>query len=82
MQVKRPLRNVSAAFPRSHEHKLPSGKLNYFRIIDNDGGSHRAYEGDWIVRYEDGAIEVLSEGEFAYRFAEERGEDSDSEDVD
>lgn len=70
MQVKRPYRNVSRAFPRSHQKDRPSGALHYFRIVDAPEGRNRAHEGDWIIRYPSGKIEVFSNDEFEEQFSE------------
>lgn len=74
MQVKRPFHNVSRAFPRSHQTDRPSGKLHYIRLIDAPEGSNRAHEGDWIIRYPSGKVEVITDGEFEEQFEETSGE--------
>lgn len=70
MQVKRPYRNVSKAFPRSHQHDRPSGRLNYFRLTDAPEGRNRAQEGDWIIKHPNGKIEVVSAEEFEDQYDE------------
>lgn len=70
MQVKRPYRNVSKAFPRSHQHDHQSGKLHYFRLVDAPEGRNRAEEGDWIIKYPNGKVEVVSTEEFEEHYGE------------
>lgn len=68
IQVARPWRNVTAAFPRSHKVQKASGAVAYFRLLDADHANCRAYPGDWIVRYWDGTVAIYGEEEFHARF--------------
>lgn len=78
MQVKRPYRNVSRAFPRSHQVDRPSGALHYFRLVDGLEGRNRARESDWIIRHPSGRVEVISNEEFAEQYSETgEGQDED-----
>lgn len=64
MQVTRPYRKVQFAFPRSHRKDKPSGAIDYIRIIDAPAGRNRARDGDWIVKHQDGTVEVVPAQEF------------------
>lgn len=64
MQVGRPYRKVQFVFPRSHRKDKPSGAIDYIRIIDAPAGRNRARDGDWIVKFPDGTVEVVPAEEF------------------
>lgn len=64
VEVQRPYRAITSAFPRSHRHNKPSGQLDYIRLVDAEPGSNLAREGDWIVKHADGKIEVVSAAAF------------------
>ena len=64
IQVKRPYRSVTHAFPRSHRHNKTSGAFDYFRLLDAEEGKNRAYDGDWIVKLEDGTALAMRDTEF------------------
>lgn len=74
VQVKRPYKDVTAVFPRSHPVKLPNGSLSYFRLVDAPEGSNRAYDGDWIVKHQEGRPEVLPDHLFRQRYGLPDGE--------
>lgn len=60
VQVKRPYRNVTSKFPRTHRHDKPNGRFDYFRILDQPQGANRAYEGDWLVKKLDGTVVAMT----------------------
>lgn len=68
IQVKRPYRSVTHAFPRSHRHNKPNGRFDYFRLLDAEEGKNRAYDGDWIVKLEDGTAIAMRDSEFKALF--------------
>jgi hypothetical protein len=69
IQVKRPYRDVSNTFPRTHIRNKPSGALNYIRVIDAPEGKNQAAEGDWIVKFPDGRVEVIPDKEFGQHYS-------------
>lgn len=70
IQVTRPYRVVKFNVPRSHQHNKPGGALDYLRIIDAPEGKNRAKDGDWIVKFPDGGIEVVDAEEFSRCYVE------------
>lgn len=55
------------AFPRSHANHFPSGKISNYHIVDAVGRT-AAYPGDYVVKHDDGTIEILTEAEFNLRY--------------
>ncbi len=64
IQVQRPYRSITMQFPRSHQKNKPGGALDYIRIVDAPEGNNRAGVGDWIVKFADGTISVLTDTDF------------------
>lgn len=64
IQVNRPLRPVTYAFPRTRQRTKPSGVLDYIRLIDAPEGQNRARLGDWIVKFNDGNVIAVPKEEF------------------
>lgn len=60
LKVQRPYRSIQFDIPRSHRKDKPSGAIDYIRIIDAPEGRNRARDGDWIVKNEDGTLEVVT----------------------
>lgn len=69
MCVTAPYRAIQNAFPRSHLFKLPSGRTGHIHLIDAVGRTE-AYPEDWILKHEDGTVEVLTEDGFNKRYEE------------
>lgn len=69
VQVVKPYAGFKHAFPRHHAFSLPSGRISYFHLVDAVPRS-KVYPGDWVVRHEDGTIEVLTDVEFNRRYEE------------
>lgn len=68
MQMQRPHRKVQFAFPRSRIHNHPNGRFNYLRLIDAPEGKNRAKDGDWLIKFNDGSVQVVSQEEFSTSF--------------
>lgn len=64
VQVKRPYRSVTSAFPRSHRHNKPNGHFDYFRLLDAPAGMNRAYDGDWLIKLADGTSIGMRDSDF------------------
>lgn len=73
LQVIRPYRKVTFALPRSRQVNKPSGALDYLRVIDAPEGNNRAKEGDWVVKFSDGRIEVVTAKEFNNQYTDATG---------
>ncbi len=69
VQVTRPYRAFKKAFPRHHEFKSVTGRLSHFYVSDTIGRS-QAYPGDWVVKFEDGSVEIFTDEEFTRRYKE------------
>lgn len=64
VQLVRPYRSFTTAFPRSHPVTSQAGKIMYYHMVD--GG--KAYPGDFVLKHGDGTVEVLTEAEFTRRY--------------
>lgn len=73
IQVERPLRKVTYAFPRTRQLNKPSGALDYIRVIDAPAPDNRARLGDWIIKHSDGSVGVVSQEEFAASYEPHTG---------
>lgn len=65
IQVKRPYRKIAYSFPRSHKRTKPGGALDYIKLVDAPEDRNRAHDGDWLVKFPDGRVEVVPADEFA-----------------
>ena len=69
IQVVSPYKDVTTFVPRSHPVKYPGGRLKHFHLVDAVGKTN-AEPGDWILKFPDRRIEILTDEEFRRDFGD------------
>lgn len=70
IQVAKPWSRLQAALPFAHQVKKASGALSYL-ILSKPGEVDvlRAYPGDWVVKFPNGALAVLDDEQFQFEYS-------------